>query len=106
VLPRINGPTLLLRSKWPHDTLRVMSDLAYTPAPLTVHDYRELPEGGPRYQLVDGDLPLIHPQERKVVVYDLRKSETEPANTWLEGDQFECKLLPGLQFEVAKFFLR
>jgi Uma2 family endonuclease len=185
-----------------------MTELSYTPAPLTVYDYRELPEGGPRYQLVDGDLhmapapnlfhqeisrniehlivaylaqnplgkvfdaPLdvyltetnvyqpdilfvsqknlhllqedgvhgapdliieilspstsrldlgskkrvyarcgvlelwaVHPQERKVVVYDLRKSETEPANTWLEGDCFECKLLPGLPFEVAKFFV-
>jgi Uma2 family endonuclease len=185
-----------------------MSELAYKPPPLTVHDYREMPEGGPRYQLVDGDLhmspspnlfhqrvsrnighvlitylegnpigevfnaPLdvfltetnvfqpdllfvskknlhllkkdgvhgapdliieilspsssrldlgskkrvyarcgvlefwaVHPQQRKVVVYDLRKSETKPASTWREGDHFECKLLPGLQFEVAKFFV-
>ncbi len=186
-----------------------MTEFAYTPAPLTAHDYRELPEAGPRYQLVDGDLhmapapnrshqrssynivqiigaylsqhPLgeayhapfdvyltetnvyqpdilfvsqknlhimqedgvhgapdlvieilspstshldlgskkrvyarcgvlefwaVHPQERKVVIYDLRKSDTEPVNTWLDGDRFECKLLPGLEFEVAKFFAR
>jgi Uma2 family endonuclease len=25
-------------------------------APLTVEDYRLLPEGGPRYQLIEGDL--------------------------------------------------
>jgi Uma2 family endonuclease len=25
-------------------------------APLTVEDYRQLPEGGPRYQLIEGDL--------------------------------------------------
>ena len=186
-----------------------MSELPYTPAPLTVHDYLEMPEGGPRYQLIDGDLhmapspnlfhqeisrnieiiigpyleknpigksfyaPLdvfltetnvfqpdllfvstknlhileedgvhgapdlvieilspsttkldlgskkrvfarcgvlefwaIDPQARKVVVYDLRQSETEPVCTWMEGDTFECKLLPGLKFEVAKFFAR
>ncbi len=35
-----------------------MGELTYTPAPLTVHDYRQLPEGGPRYQLVDGDLHM------------------------------------------------
>ncbi len=48
----------------------------------------------------------VDPQERKVVVYNLRKSETEPTKTWLEGDCFESKLLPGLELEVAKFFLR
>ncbi|MDQ3623065.1 MAG: Uma2 family endonuclease [Verrucomicrobiota bacterium] len=186
-----------------------MAELTYTPAPLTVHDYRQLPEGGPRYQLVDGDLhmapspnlfhqeisvniahllltyldqnpigkvllaPLdvyltetnvyqpdilfvanknlhllhvdgihgapdlvieilspstsgldlgskkrgyarcgvlefwaIYPVDRKVAVYDLRKTETEPQATWIEGDTFSCKLLPGLQLEVAKFFVR
>jgi Uma2 family endonuclease len=36
----------------------IMSERLYTPAPLTVHDYLELPEGGPRYQLVDGDLHM------------------------------------------------
>src|SRR5579862_5059484 len=35
-----------------------MAELTYTPAPLTVHDYRELPEAGPRYQLIDGDLHM------------------------------------------------
>ena len=25
-------------------------------APLTIKDYRLLPEGGPRYQLIEGDL--------------------------------------------------
>jgi Uma2 family endonuclease len=186
-----------------------MSERAYTPAPLTVHDYLDLPEGGPRYQLVDGDLhmapapnlfhqdisrnieyllvtyleknPLgkvydapvdvfltetnvyqpdllfisnknrhllnadgihgapdliieilspstsrldmgskkrvysrcgvlefwaVYPDERKVVVYDLRKSEDEPAHTWMESDCFESALLPRLQFEVAKFFVQ
>jgi Uma2 family endonuclease len=186
-----------------------MSELSYTPAPLTVRDYLEMPEGGPRYQLVDGDLHMapapnsfhqdvsrniefiivaylennpigkvydapfdvfltetnvfqpdllfiskqnlriveedgahgapdlvieilspsssqldlgskkrvyarcgvlemwtVDPQARKVVVYDLRKSETEPAHNWLESDEFECKLLPGLKFKVAKFFVR
>jgi Uma2 family endonuclease len=184
-----------------------MSGLSYTPAPLTVHDYLDLPEGGPRYQLVDGDLhmapspslfhqsislnvtmliavyleqnpigevyhaPLdlfltetnvfqpdilfvsqknlhlleangvhgapdliieilspstsrldlgakkrvyarcgvlefwaVYPDDCKVIVYDLRKSETEPAQTWLEGDRFECKFFPGLELETKKFF--
>jgi len=187
----------------------VMVELSYTPAPFTVHDYRELPEGGPRYQLVDGELymapspnlfhqeisrnigyvllryleqnpigkvfyaPLdvylteanvfqpdvlfvgtkklhlleadgihgapdlvveilspstskldlgakkrvsarcgvlefwaIDPLERKVVVYDLRASDTEPKATWLEGDSFECKLFPGLQIDVSRVFAR
>lgn len=48
----------------------------------------------------------IDPGERKIVVYDLRKSETEPAHTWLEGDEFESRRLPGLKLEVAKFFVR
>lgn len=185
-----------------------VTELPYTPAPLTVHDYLDLPEGGPRYQLVDGDLhmaaspnlfhqrisrnieylllryleqnpigevlhaPLdvfltetnvyqpdvlfvarknlpilekdgvhgapdliveilspsssrldlgpkkrvyarcgvlefwvVYPDERKVVVYDLRKSEDEPAATWLETDRFQCKLFPGLEIEVARFFV-
>ncbi len=184
-----------------------MPEFAYRPGPVTVHDYLDLPEGGPRYQLIDGDLhmapspnlfhqkvsrnfvvmlanylernpigqvfhapldvfltetnvyqpdvlfvseknlPLlqadgvhgapdliveilspstsrldlgakkrvyarcgvlefwaVYSDERKVTVYDLRKSETEPAQTWLEGDRFECKLFPGLELVTAKFF--
>src|SRR6185369_7809611 len=30
--------------------------LRTAPRPLTVHDYRELPEGPPYYQLIEGDL--------------------------------------------------
>ena len=48
----------------------------------------------------------VHPIERKVVVFDLGKSEEEPSATWREEDTFECRLLPGLQIEVAKFFVR
>jgi Uma2 family endonuclease len=48
----------------------------------------------------------VDPQTRKVAVYDLHQSEKEPVCTWLEGDEFECKLLPGLKFEVTKFFAR
>lgn len=35
-----------------------MAQIAYTPAPLTVHDYLALPDAGPRYQLVDGDFHM------------------------------------------------
>ncbi len=36
-----------------------MAEVFAALAPLTVQDYRELPEGGPRYQLVDGDLHMV-----------------------------------------------
>jgi Uma2 family endonuclease len=184
-----------------------MAELSYTLAPLTVQDYLDLPEGGPRYELIEGDLhiapspnlfhqdisrnilqilvtyleenpigevfsaPLdlflnetnvfqpdilyvseenlhllqddgihgapdliveilspstsrrdlgakktvyarsgvaeywaVYPVERKVAVYDLRASATEPMATWQEADRFECTLFPGLQIDVAKFF--
>src|SRR5688572_4981043 len=32
--------------------------LKTAPRPLTVHDYRELPEGPPYYQLIEGDLEM------------------------------------------------
>jgi Uma2 family endonuclease len=186
-----------------------MAQLSYTPEPFTIQDYRELPEVGPRYQLIEGDLhmapspnlfhqeistnlegllrdylkrnpigrflhaPLdvfltdtnvyqpdilfissknlhlleedgvhgapdliieilspstsrldlgakkrvyarcgvlefwaIYPPERKVVVYDFRKSEKEPANTWLETDSFEPQLFPGLRLTVSEIFAR
>ncbi len=178
-----------------------MTELPYSPAPLTVHDYLDLPEGGPRYQLIDGDLHmaaspnlfhqeillniarllaayldqnpigkvcvapldvfltetnvfqpdvlfvaknglhgapdlvieilsqstrrldlgskkrvyarcgvldlwLIDPADRKVTVYDLRKSEVEPQATWYETDCFQTELLPGLEINVARIFAR
>jgi Uma2 family endonuclease len=186
-----------------------MANLSYTPAPFTTRDYRELPEGGPRYQLIEGDLhmapspnlfhqeisanlegllrdhlkgkragkvlhaPLdvfltdtnvyqpdilfvstknlgmlkvdgvhgapdliveilspstsrldlgakkrvyarcgvlefwaIDPQERKIKVYDLQKSDADPVGTWGEGEGFESRLFPGLRVEGADVFAR
>jgi Uma2 family endonuclease len=186
-----------------------MAELSYTPAPFMVRDYQELPEGGPRYQLIEGDLhiapspnlfhqeisanlegvlrdylkgkrvgkvlhaPLdvfltetnvyqpdilfvsaenlqilredgvhgapdliieilspsttrldlgakkrvyarcgvlefwaIDPLERKIMVYDLQKSDSDPVGTWNEGEGFESKLFPGLRIEAAEVFAR
>lgn len=47
----------------------------------------------------------VLPMARKVEVYDLPHSETEPVATWQEGARFESKLLPGLELNVAEFFV-
>jgi Uma2 family endonuclease len=46
----------------------------------------------------------VDPEERKIVVYDLPESETNPACIWVEGQRFGCKLLPGLRISVKKIF--
>jgi Uma2 family endonuclease len=51
------------------------------------------------------ELWLIAPETREVAVYNLRASEMEPAATWREGDSFTCAFFPGLQIEIARFFV-
>ncbi len=50
------------------------------------------------------ELWLVDPVERRVTVYDLRRSDSEPAATWTEADRFRCRFFPGLELNVAAFF--
>ena len=47
-------------------------------APLTVEDYRLLPETGPRYQLIEGDLFMAPAPDR--FHQDIAKSPVTPDN--------------------------
>jgi hypothetical protein len=67
--------------------------LKTVPRPLTVHDYRELPEGPPYSQLIEGDQ-----------VYHLTESADVPAATIGEEKESESALLPGLRIPLKEIF--
>jgi Uma2 family endonuclease len=66
------------------------------PRPLTVHDYGELPEGPPYYQLIEGDL--------EIQVYHLQKSADLPVATYSGKQKFASALFPGLKLQIGKIF--
>ena len=46
----------------------------------------------------------LDPDTRRVEVFDLRASESEPAGTFREGDEFSCRFFPGLSILTTKLF--
>jgi hypothetical protein len=61
------------------------------PPRLTKEDYRQLPDTGPRYQLIEGEL---------------QNDAEKPAATHGEKDTFTSPLFPGLGIRVAQIFKR
>ncbi len=97
--------------------------------PLTVHDYRAVPEGGPRYQLIEGEMHMAPAPNRfrqhisrniefillkyleknpigevRIHVYFLQKNAETPAATCGAKAKFKSPLFPGLTFDTARIF--
>jgi len=70
------------------------------PRPLTVHDYGELPEGPPYYQL----MWIVDPELRQLQVYHLQKSADLPVATYSGKQKFASALFPGLKLQIGKIF--
>src|SRR6266852_3114067 len=93
--------------------------------PLTAHDYRELPQGPPYHQLIEGDLYMAPSPDRLhqdilgnlflIIRSFLEKhlhgsvvigSADAPVATYTVKQTFESRLLPGLTVRVTKIFQR
>jgi Uma2 family endonuclease len=83
--------------------------------PLTVENYNLLPESGPRYQLIQGDLYaragvkelwIIDPEPRIVAIHQFAFDGVDKIREVDEEEALSTDLLPGFNLAVTTIFER